>query len=209
MGGSPYSNSRSGSLKVDRYGQKDGRVLVRIGHNATVASNTQFESGAKGFHLLGVVGVAFKYNNVDSDSGYKALMNRIMIQYSFFSAGKYVRYVYDATEKLSGSNSLRADLSTGDKLYSYQLPSNERNLVVSNKMTCEGVYLEFKANKSPGCCKNKHISAQVWNMTPLILPRWQESLSSSAPSFANIPVAFDTRLDKATSPSGMMQLATQ
>ena len=202
VGGNAYSNSRSSGLKVDRYGQKDGRVLVRIGHDSIGAS-------AKGMHLYGVVGVAFKYNNVDSDSGYKALMNRIMISYAWRNGNSFSKYVYDATTKLSGSESLRADLGTGDKLYSYEIPANEKNLVVSNKMTCEGVYLEFKANKSPGCCKNKHITAQVWNITPLILPRWQESLTSLTPNFVHCPVAFDTRLDTATNRSGLLELATQ
>lgn len=202
VGGNSYANSRGSGLKVDRYGQKDGRVLVRIGHDSISTS-------AKGMHLYGVVGVAFKYNNVASDSGYKAIMNRIMITYAFRSGNSYGKYVYDATEKLTSSESLGADLGTGDKLYSYQIPSSQRSLVIGNNMTCEGVYLEFKANKSPGCCKNKHIAAQIWNLTPLILPRYQDSLSSSAPSFVHCPVDFDTRLDTATNRSGLLQLATQ
>ena len=202
ISGNPYSNSRSSSLTVNRYGQKDGRVLVRVGHES-------ISSSAKGMHLYGVVGVAFKYNNVDSDSGYKALMNRIMITYAFRSGNSYAKYVYDATTKLGGSESLRGDLGTGDKLFSYELPASEKNLVVSNKMTCEGVYLEFKANKSPGCCKNKHITAQVWNLTPLIVPRYQDSLTTLAPSFVYCPVDFETRLDTATNRSGLLQLATQ
>ena len=209
VGGSPFVNSRNdGSLKVDRYGQKDGRVLVRIGHDTAGSSGTNFDSDIKGMHLNGVVGVAFKYSNSDADSNYSAMVNRIMIQYAYKSGSYYNRRVYDATVAGTGTEKLRTHLGNGDKFYCFFIPTSEETLVLDNKMTCEGVYLEFKANKSPGCCKNKHITAQVWGLTPIIRSKKGSTLLTS-PSFIHVPVAYDTQVKDAMAGSGLMELATE
>ena len=209
VSGNPYADNKSDSLMVSRYGQKDGRVVVRIGHlTKSSGGSTNFEDSIKGMHLYGVVGVSMVYDKRESSSGFGANLNRIMIQYSYKNGSYYSRRVYDATNKNTNSAGLGVYHSDGEKYYSYSIPDSEKSLVISNKMTCEGVYLEFKANKSPGCCKNKYITAQVWGLTPVIQSSTSAAPSTSAPSFVHCPVAYETSVKDAVARSGMLELAT-
>jgi len=200
-------------LDVNRYGQKGGRAVVRIGHmySSSGGNPTRYlPENTQGCHLRNAVGVAMVYNNnIASEQKYAANLQRICLLYAMpdkFSGDKHASYVYEAVQKCSTSQSLKANLSNGDKIYSYVLSNTDQNVVVSNNMTLEGVFLEFKVNQAPGCCKNKDCAARVWRMTPIITNQHSTLIASSAPSFLNIPFKNTSTIDNANS-TGLRELS--
>ena len=211
VSGNAYSSSKSNGLHVDRYGQKDGRVVVKCGHHYAGSGGSRYLStGVSGNHMLYVTGVNLIYNSdAASAQKYAANLQRIMLLYSwnlYDNNNKAVAYVYEATVKNSGSSTLKTNYAAGDRLFSYSLGSYDRALVMDNKMTCEGVYFEFSANQSPGCCKNKHVAARVWGMTPILHRHKNDSLSTSAPSLMYMPYHKDLDLKRAKTLSGLVKL---
>lgn len=211
VSGNAYSSIKSSGLLVDRYGQKDGRVVVKCGHHYSGSGGSRYlGTGVKGNHMLYVTGVNLIYNSdAASEQKYAANLQRIMLLYAYNlydNNNKAVAYVYEATVKNSGSSSLRTNYGAGDRLFSYSISSSDRALVMGNKMTCEGVYMEFSANQSPGCCKNKHVAARVWGMTPILHRNKNDSISTSAPSLMYMPYHSDLDLKRAKTLSGLVKL---
>ena len=211
VSGNAYSSIKSSGLLVDRYGQKDGRVVVKCGHHYSGSGSSRYlDTGVLGNHMLYVTGVNLIYNSdAASDQKYAANLDRIMLLYAYNlydNNNKAASYVYEASVKNSGSSSLRSNYAAGDRLFSYSLSSSDRALVMGNRMTCEGVYFEFSANSSPGCCKNKHVAARVWGMTPILHRHPDDSLSTSAPSFMYMPYHSDLDLKRAKTLSGLVRL---
>ena len=211
ISGNPYASSKSNGMVVDRYGQKDGRVVVKCGHHYGLSGSTRyFGTGVKGNHMQYVTGVNLIYNSdAASEQRYAANLQRIFLLYAwslFDNQNKAYAYVYEATVKNSGSSTLRTNYAAGDRLFSYSLSSNDRGLVMDNKMTCEGVYMEFSANQAPGCCKNKHVAARVWGLTPILHRHKNDSISTNAPPFLYMPYSDQLDLKRAKTLSGLVEL---
>ena len=198
-------------LIADRYGQKAGRAVVRVGHMYSVSGGTKYlNDSTQGCHLKNVVGMSMVYNNNTADAQkYAANLQRICLLYAMpdaWSGSKHIAYVYEASVKQSTSQSLRANLSGGDKIYSYALSNTDQNIVIGNKMTLEGVFLEFNVNQSPGCCKSKHCSARVWRLTPLVSNQQSTSIGTGSPSFLQIPFKNSMTIANANA-SGLRELS--
>ena len=148
-------------------------------------------------------------NNVASEQKYAANLQRIALLYAMpseYSSGKHYAYVYEATQKLPGSRSLRSNFANGDKIYAYALSNTDQSIVMSNSMTLEGAYLEFKVNQAPGCCKSKDCAARVWRMTPLITNQHSTSIGNGAPSWITIPFKNTMTMSSANA-SGLRELS--
>jgi len=196
---------------ANRNGQKGGRAVISIGrHYSTYNNQPYLNSDTKSCHLKYAVGLSMVYNNnVSSEQRYAANLQRICLLYvmpDIWTGTKHTAWVYEATVKLPGSQSLKSNLPNGDKVYSYALSDADQSVVCNNKMTLEGAYLEFKVNEAPGCCKSKDCAARVWRMTPLITTAHSSSIGNGAPSFLTLPYANSTNITNAHS-EGMKKLS--
>ena len=196
---------------ANRNGQKDGRVVVNIGHNYTSSGSVRYlSSSTQSCHLRNAVGLSMVYNNnVASEQKYAANLQRIALLYAMpdeYSSGKHQAWVYEASLKLPGSQSLRSNLSNGDKIYAYALSNTDQSIITANKMTLEGAYLEFSVNQSPGCCKSKDCAARVWRLTPLITNQHSTSIGNGAPSWLTIPSKNTISISSANA-SGLKELS--
>ena len=215
VNGNAFAESKADGLHVNRAGRKDGRLVTVAGnmYDIDVRDGTLYYPGnSLGCHIRNVGSVSFLYTNAESsEQRYAANLSRVMLMYAAwgsYSPDAWKAHVFDATIR-QGTSAQMGNIPAGDTFYSFSISNTNQARVIDEKMTLEGVSIEFNGNESPGCCTDKNLSGRVWQVTPIPMLAKGGFVSTSNPSLLMIPSHPNRDISRDRVATQLIQLSTQ